>query len=281
MYFQCTWTHLKASTKAQRQQGKHSLTASAPRNRKAGQAEVHTLSCLTATHATNLPELSGPHYQSHGWTGCSVPLPPRYAFSLPKEGSTQALNHRSERKRSSETGESQLCRHTLFQTIPEQGSQEENTVVSNTSSILKPHCNPRKCQEEDKSALHLHTFLLKLVETNWACFLVCTIRTTYCLSWHVADIISDASVRHYEELFPHLKFPVQGRSLEKKTSVRSKILVRVKRIQTHTLLNLLLSEQTFFYKGILMALRKETHLSDQCCLQRKWKMVNVCNLKCF
>lgn len=39
---------------------------------------------------------------------------------------------------------------TLFQTIPEQGSQEENTAVSNTDSILKPHCNSCKFPEKKK-----------------------------------------------------------------------------------------------------------------------------------
>lgn len=144
--------------------------------------------------------------------------------------------------------------------------------------------------------MHWCTFLLKAVEAHWMCFLVFlkiiiwpfffiihTASTIYCFSKHAVDITSNAAITYCEELFAfHVWNSLLRADLWKRKHQReAKCLSKGRESRTHTSLNLLLSEQTFFRKEIFTALGKETHLSDQHCLQRKWQMVNVYNLKRF
>lgn len=103
-------------------------------------------------------------------------------------------------------------------------------------SILKP---PANFQKKNKSALHWHTFLFKASWSELDVFPRTLVRIIWPMSQHYL-LLFKARTGYYIKclhkaswralFFPHLKFPVRGRSLEKKTSVWSEILVRGKRI---------------------------------------------------
>lgn len=195
------------------------------------------------------------------------------SFALLKEGSTQAWKNAksgSERKHRSETGDSQLC-ITLFQTIPEKGSQGEKSQLKPRQDF-KTSLHSMQISRKTWICFTLLYFLLKLVEANWTWSLVHTIWPSSQHYLLLSKARSGYGIIVKSSFLSTSQIPVQGRSLEKKTPVRSRILVRGKRI-THATKPAFMRANFLLQRKSQLCKRKHTYqISAVCKGNEKWWM---------